>query len=138
LNIDAASARSRESNISRGARRRFRSRFRGSAANLRGPKKEKPGGGNAGSDIFVIGVYGFKYAAWLSFLPLESGESILFLLYSQCFFLVLLFSCSSLTFLNLTEPFAKSHRFLSVLRTHSSLVGTHKEKQDRAIEGLVK
>jgi hypothetical protein len=30
-----------------------------------GARKEKPGGGNAGSDFFVIGVYGFKYAAWL-------------------------------------------------------------------------
>jgi hypothetical protein len=65
---------------------------------LWGPRKEKPGGGNAGSDFVVIGVYGFKYAAWLSFMPLESGESVLFLLYSQCFFLLLLFSCSSITF----------------------------------------
>jgi len=32
------------------------------------PKKEKPGGGNAGLDFVVIGVYGFKYAAWLSFI----------------------------------------------------------------------
>jgi hypothetical protein len=33
------------------------------AAFLSGARKEKPGGGNAGSDFFVIGVYGFKYAA---------------------------------------------------------------------------
>jgi hypothetical protein len=33
------------------------------AAFLSAPRKEKPGGGNAGSDFFVIGVYGFKYAA---------------------------------------------------------------------------
>jgi hypothetical protein len=33
------------------------------AAFLSSTTKEKPGGGNAGSDFFVIGVYGFKYAA---------------------------------------------------------------------------
>jgi hypothetical protein len=35
----------------------------GSGHDFRCPEKEKPGGGNAGSDLFVIGVYGFKYAA---------------------------------------------------------------------------
>ena len=49
-------------------------------------KKEKPGGGNAGSDIFVIGVYGFKYAAWLSFMPPESGEAVVFLVQPIFFF----------------------------------------------------
>jgi len=95
-----------------------------------GPKKKNPAVGTPGQTFVVIGVYGFKYAAWLSFIPLESGESVLFLLYSQCFFLVLLFSCSSLTFLNLTEPFAKSHRFLSVCALTRPWVGTPKEKQD--------
>ena len=51
-----------------------------------GAKKEKPGGGNAGSDIFVIGVYGFKYAAWLSFMPPESGEAVVFLVQPIFFF----------------------------------------------------
>jgi hypothetical protein len=50
------------------------------------PKKEKPGGGNAGLDIFVIGVYGFKYAAWLSFMPPESGEAICFSCTANSFF----------------------------------------------------
>jgi hypothetical protein len=87
-------------------------------------KKRKPGGGNAGLDFVVIGVYGFKYAAWLSFMPLESGESVLFFLYSQCSFLLLLFSCSSITFLNLTEAFANSHRFLSVCALTRPWTGT--------------
>src|SRR6187431_2874749 len=68
----------------------------------RGARKEKPGGGNAGSDLFVIGVYGFKYAAWLLLVTPESAER-LFLLSSQISVLVLLLSCSSLTFRNLTE-----------------------------------
>jgi hypothetical protein len=51
-----------------------------------GAKKEKPGGGNAGSDFFVIGVYGFKYAAWLSFMPPESGEAVVFLVQPFFFF----------------------------------------------------
>jgi hypothetical protein len=50
------------------------------------PEKEKPGGGNAGLDFFVIGVYGFKYAAWLSFMPPESGEAVVFLIQPIFFF----------------------------------------------------
>jgi len=88
-----------------------------------GPKKEKPGGGNAGSDIFVIGVYGFKYAAWLSFMPPESGEAVVFLV-QPIFLLLLLFSCSSISSLNLTEAFANSHRFLSVCALTRPWVGT--------------
>jgi hypothetical protein len=61
------------------------------------PRKEKPGGGNAGSDFFVIGVYGFKYAAWLLLVALESAERLVFIVQPICL-LVLLFSCSSLTF----------------------------------------
>jgi hypothetical protein len=76
-------------------------------------QKEKPGGGNAGSDLFVIGVYGFKYAAWLLLLALESAERLVVIVQPTSF-LVLLLSCSSITFSNLTEPFAISHRFLFV------------------------
>jgi hypothetical protein len=75
------------------------------------PKKEKPGGGNAGSDFFVIGVYGFKYAAWLWLIRVVSDEPIIVVVQPTCF-LLLLFSCSSVTFPNLTEPSAISHRFL--------------------------
>jgi hypothetical protein len=89
-----------------------------------GPKKEKPGGGNAGSDIFVIGVYGFKYAAWLSFMPPESGEAVVFLVQPIFLLLLLLFSCSSISSLNLTEAFANSHRFLSVCALTRPWVGT--------------
>jgi hypothetical protein len=39
-------------------------------------RKEKPGGGNAGSGIFVIGVYGFKYAAWLLLAAPEGVERL--------------------------------------------------------------
>ena len=42
----------------------------------RGARKEKPGGGNAGSDLFVIGVYGFKYAAWLLLVAPEGAERL--------------------------------------------------------------
>jgi hypothetical protein len=85
-------------------------------------QKEKPGGGNAGSDIFVIGVYGFKYAAWLSFMPPESGEAI-------CFsFPAVSFSSSSLfLFFDYVSKFNRSLcDFASIsvgLRTHSSLGG---------------
>jgi hypothetical protein len=54
------------------------------------PRKEKPGGGNAGSDLFVIGVYGFKYAAWLLLVAPEGVERML-LLSSQFFFLFFYF-----------------------------------------------
>jgi hypothetical protein len=85
-------------------------------------KKRKPGGGNAGSDFVVIGVYGFKYAAWLLLMTPEGDETLLVFLLQPIFsFLVLLFSCSSITFLNLTEPFAISHRFL--LFAHSLVPG---------------
>jgi hypothetical protein len=57
-----------------------------SASRFAAAKKEKPGGGNAGLDIFVIGVYGFKYAAWLSFMPPESGEAVCFSFTANSFF----------------------------------------------------
>jgi hypothetical protein len=55
------------------------------------PKKEKPGGGNAGSRFFVIGVYGFKYAAWLLLVVLARARSGLLLLSSQLLFLFFYF-----------------------------------------------
>jgi hypothetical protein len=87
-----------------------------------GPEKEKPGGGNAGSDFFVIGVYGFKYAAWLLLVTPESAERLVVIVQPTfC-------SCSS-TFLFFSNVF-KFNRTLcdfasfSVdLRTHSSLGG---------------
>ena len=57
-----------------------------SGVSITDAKKEKPGGGNAGSDFVVIGVYGFKYAAWLSFMPPESGEAVVFLVQPIFFF----------------------------------------------------
>ena len=53
------------------------------------PRKKKPGGGNAGSDFFVIGVYGFKYAAWLLLVALESAERLVVIV--QPIFLFLFF-----------------------------------------------
>jgi hypothetical protein len=35
----------------------------------REPKKKNPAVGTPGQTFVVIGVYGFKYAAWLSFMP---------------------------------------------------------------------
>ena len=94
-----------------------------------GPRKEKPGGGNAGSDLFVIGVYGFKYAAWLLLGVPEGAERFVVIVQPNSF-LVLLLSCSSLTFRNLTEPFAISHRFLFVCALTRPWVGTPYMKQD--------
>jgi hypothetical protein len=88
-----------------------------------GARKEKPGGGNAGSDFFVIGVYGFKYAAWLLLVAPESAERLVVIVQPYSV-LVLLLSCSSLTVSNLTEPFAISHRFLSVCALTRPWVGT--------------
>jgi hypothetical protein len=93
------------------------------------PEKEKPGGGNAGSDFFVIGVYGFKYAAWLLLVAPHDAERLVVIVQPN-YFLVLLLSCSSLTFSNLTEPFAVSHRFLSVCALTGPWVGTPYTKQD--------
>ena len=87
-------------------------------------RKEKPGGGNAGLDFFVIGVYGFKYAAWLFARDALQALSGLLLLSSLSCVLVLLLSCSSLTFSNLTEAFALSHRFLFVCALTRPWVGT--------------
>jgi hypothetical protein len=91
-------------------------------------RKEKPGGGNAGSDIFVIGVYGFKYAAWLLLVTPESAERLVVIV-QPVSVLVLLLSCSSLTFRNLTEPFAVSHRFLFLCALTRPWVGTTYTKQ---------
>ena len=59
------------------------------------PQKEKPGGGNAGSDLFVIGDYGFKYAAWLVLIAPEGTERLVVIvqpifLFFFFYFLVLL------------------------------------------------
>jgi len=93
-----------------------------SASRFAGAKKEKPGGGNAGSDIFVIGVYGFKYAAWLSFIRPRAVKRFVFL------FQPTLFSSSSLfLFFDYVSKFNRSLcGFASIsvgLRTHSSLGG---------------
>jgi len=53
---------------------------------LRPPEKENPAVGTPGQTFFVIGVYGFKYAAWLSFMPPEGGEAVVFLLQPIFFF----------------------------------------------------
>ena len=94
-----------------------------------GARKEKPGGGNAGSDLFVIGVYGFKYAAWLLFLTLESVERIYFS------FQPIFFSCSSLFLFFCNVPkfnrtLCEFASFSVCLRTHSSLGGDDQYEQD--------
>jgi hypothetical protein len=95
-----------------------------------GHKKEKPGGGNAGSDFVVIGVYGFKYAAWLLFSTLWRGESFCFCCPARFSFLLVLFSCSSVDVFNLTEPFAVTHRFLPVCALTRPVAGTSTYKQE--------
>jgi hypothetical protein len=89
------------------------------------PEKKNPAVGTPGQTLVVIGVYGFKYAAWLLFLTPEGAERIFFL--DQ----PILFSCSSIFLFfsnvpNLTEPFATSHRFLSVCALTRPWVGTTK------------
>ena len=57
-----------------------------------GAKKENPAVGTPGQIFVVIGVYGFKYAAWLLFMTLESDESLLvFLLTANFLFLFFYF-----------------------------------------------
>jgi hypothetical protein len=58
---------------------------------FRDPRKEKPGGGNAGSDLFVIGVYGFKYAAWLLLVAPESAERLVVIVQPMFVFLFFCF-----------------------------------------------
>jgi hypothetical protein len=80
--------------------------------------------------LVVIGVYGFKYAAWLPRI-LPSGDAhVGFIVCSRISLLVLLFSCSSVWIPNLTEPFAISHRFLLVCALTSPWVGTARRKQE--------
>jgi hypothetical protein len=80
--------------------------------------------GTPGQTVVVIGVYGFKYAAWLLFTRSVALKRVGFLIAANGSFLLLLLSCSSITLVNLTEPFAISHRFLSVCALTSPWVGT--------------
>ena len=89
---------------------------------FRGARKEKPGGGNAGSDFFVIGVYGFKYAAWLVLVTPEGAERLVLIVQPT------FFSCSStfLFFCNVSKfnrTLCDFASFSVCLRTHSSLGG---------------
>ena len=88
-----------------------------------GQKRKNPAVGTPGQIFFVIGVYGFKYAAWLLLVAPESAERLVVMI-QPISFLVLLLSCSSLTSRNLTEPFAISHRFLFVCALTRPRVGT--------------
>jgi hypothetical protein len=89
---------------------------------LRAPKKKNPAVGTPGQTFFVIGVYGFKYAAWLLFLTLLSAERV-------CFsFQPIFFSCSSLFLFFCDVPkfnrtLCEFASFSVCLRTHSSLGG---------------
>jgi hypothetical protein len=63
-------------------------------------------------------------------LATPEGAERLFVIVQPISFLVLLLSCSSLTFSNLTEAFAVSHRFLFVCALTRPWVGTTYTKQD--------
>jgi hypothetical protein len=93
------------------------------------PEKKNPAVGTPGQIFFVIGVYGFKYAAWLLLVAPEGAERLVLIVQPNSV-LVLLLSCSSLRFSNLTEPFAISHRFLFVCALTRPWVGTTSIKQD--------
>ena len=96
---------------------------------LRGPEKKNPAVGTPGQ-IFLLSEFTVSSMrpGCCSLRP--KARSGLLLLSSQLSFLVLLLSCSSLTFSNLTEPFAISHRFLSVCALTRPWVGTTCIKQD--------
>jgi hypothetical protein len=61
---------------------------------LRSPEKENPAVGTPGQTFFVIGVYGFKYAAWLVLVTPKVLSRLFFLssrfLFFFFYFLVLL------------------------------------------------
>jgi len=57
---------------------------------LRPPEKENPAVGTPGETFFVIGVYGFKYAAWPVLVTLKVLSGLL-LLSSQFLFLFFYF-----------------------------------------------
>ena len=85
-----------------------------------GPEKKNPAVGTPGQ-IFLLSEFTVSSMrpGCCSLRP--RARSGLLLLSSQLSVLVLLLSCFSLTFRNLTEPFANSHRFLSV--AHSLVPG---------------
>jgi hypothetical protein len=101
---------------------------------MQGAKKKNPAVGTPGQTFVVIGVYGFKYAAWLLFIALESDESFCSCCPANVSFFFFLFLVLLLTFLNLTEPFANSHRFLSVCALIRPWVGTSLKSKSCAIE----
>jgi hypothetical protein len=85
--------------------------------------------GTPGQTLVVIGVYGFKYAAWLVLWTPEGAEP--FVVFVQPIF----FSCSStfLFFYNVLKFNRTLCEFAAIsagLRTQMSLQGTHGIKQD--------
>jgi hypothetical protein len=93
------------------------------AAFFRAPKKKNPAVGTPGQ-IFLLSEFTVSsMRPGCCSLRLQSAERLVFIV-QPSFLLVLLFSCSSLTFSNLTEAFALSHRFLFVCALTRPWVGT--------------
>jgi hypothetical protein len=93
------------------------------------PKKENPAVGTPGQTLVVIGVYGFKYAAWLVLVTPEGAEPFVVFVQPN------LFSCSStfLFFYNVLKfnrTLCEFAAFSAGLRTQKSLRGTPGIKQD--------
>jgi hypothetical protein len=106
--------------MARGARSRFSERV----SRTRAPKKENPAVGTPGQTFVVIGVYGFKYAAWL-LAQAPGGADLIYFSISA----IVLCSSSSIflllcNVLNLTEPFAVAHSFLFFRSVTRPLLGT--------------
>jgi hypothetical protein len=101
----------------------------------RTPKKENPAVGTPGSDFVVIGVYGFKYAAWLPFIRSRAVNRFCFSCTAYVFFFFFYFLV-----LRLRSKFNRSLcDFASIsvgLRTHSSLGRDGLEKQDACHERI--
>jgi hypothetical protein len=99
------------------------------APGLRNAEKENPAVGAPGQTLFVIGVYGFKYAARLLACLDQKRRRFLMLLLQPSFSSSCSVSCSSGEVRNLTEAFADSPRFsvACVLNTSLPEVGTNKQ-----------
>src|SRR5688572_7209331 len=90
---------------------------------FRGPEKKNPAVGTPGQILLLSEFTVSSMRPGCCSLRPKAPRDLL-LLSSQISFLVLLLSCSSLRFRNLTEPFAISHRFLFVCALTRPWVGT--------------
>jgi hypothetical protein len=95
----------------------------------RTPKKENPAVGTPGSDFVVIGVYGFKYAAWLPFIRSRAVNRFCFSCTAYVFFFFFYFLV-----LRLRSKFNRSlcdFASISVRFAHSLVPGQGQSRKAR-------